>query len=160
MPKKISLLLCLLLPCASTWADTFSTAFCDFSVNFPGKYSIREMLSEDSAGVAAVANATSDTRIAAECWPYIEKPPLDVYANAMQAEMKQRGFIINNVSIDQHSGVAPQVIISGRLKAGGETYHTTSISFMGQRSRLDLSIVERHIASKEHMAFRSSVRLK
>lgn len=160
MPKRICLILCLTLSCASSWADTFTTSFCDFSVNFPGKYSTREMISEETAGIAAVANATRDTRIAAECWPYTEQLPLDAYARAMQAEMKQRGFVINNVSIDRDSGVAPQVIISGRLTAAGETYYTTSISIMGRRSRLDLSIVERHLASKAHTAFRNSVRLK
>jgi len=74
--------------------------------------------------------------------------------------MEQRGFAINSVSIDRNNKLAPQIVISGRLEAGGETYYTTTISIMGKSSRLDLSIVERHLASKAHMTFRESVRWK
>lgn len=160
MIKRLTILLSMSFSCASALADTFSTDFCDFTVDFPAKYSTREMLSEDATGIAAIANATKDTRLAAECWPYIDQLPLDVYAQGMRIEMQQRGFEINNVSIDRETGAAPQVILSGRLSAGGEKYHTTTISLMGPRSRLDLSIVERHPASQAQTIFRNSVRRK
>ncbi|GEM_PF-6095307 len=160
MFKGLCLSLCFSLSCASAWAGTFSTDYCEFSVTFPADYSTREMIYGQSGGIAAVANATRDTRIAAECWPYTDQSPINIYAKAMQAEMEQRGFAINSVSIDRNNKLAPQIVISGRLEAGGETYYTTTISIMGKSSRLDLSIVERHLASKAHMTFRESVRWK
>lgn len=150
----------LLFICSTAAANTFTLDYCDFSVDFPSKYSTREIYVKGSTTIAAMTTTANNTWLEAECWPYIKQLSLHEYARESETEFRNRGIFIKNIVVNKDASIAPQVITSGRIQIGGENYHTTSVSFMGPRSRLDLNIVEREIGSKEHSAFRNSVKRK
>ena len=156
------LLPCLLLtgPLANAESYVFSPEFCDFSVEFPVQYKPKDMILKGVQGAGATAHANSSTSLGAECWPYEQQQPIDIYAQALEIESRQRGVAVSSVFIDKGSKVAQQVVLSGRISAGVESWHIKTVSFIGPRSRLDLTILDRDIASQIQVNFRNSVNRK
>jgi hypothetical protein len=141
---------------ANAGEKVFSPSFCEFSVVFPNGYKPKEMISETAAGIAATGRAGS-TGLSAECWPYEEQVPIQTYAREVASQMRQRGGTVDNVSIET-SKIGEQVIVTSRIKSGSDSFHIKSVSFMGSRTRLDLTIVDREIASSAQINFRNSVK--
>ena len=156
------LLSCLVLTCSLANADgyVFSPNFCDFSVEFPVQYKPKDMILKGTQGAGATAHANSATSLGAECWPYEQQLPIDIYAQALENESRQRGVAVSSVLIDKDSKVARQVVLSGRISAGVKSWHIKTVSFIGPRSRLDLTILDRDIASQTQVNFRNSVKRK
>lgn len=153
------LLSCLLLPCsfANAGGYVFSPNFCDFSVEFPVQYKPKEMILKGTHGAGATAHPNSATSLGAECWPYEQQLSINTYAQGLEDEMRQRGVIINSVLIDNDGGVSPQVILTGRISVGGNMLTIKTVSFIGPRSRLDLTILDRYMVSQTQVSFRNSV---
>lgn len=138
----------------------FSPTFCDFSVEFPVQYKPKDMTLKGAQGAGATAHANSSTSLGAECWPYEQQLPIDTYAQGLENEMRQRGVAVSSVLIDKDSKVARQVVLSGRVSTGGKSLNMKTVSFIGPRSRLDLTILDREIASQTQVDFRNSVKRK
>lgn len=138
----------------------FSPAFCDFSVEFPVQYKPKDLTLNGTQGAGATAHANSSTSLGAECWPYEQQISIDAYAQGLENEARQRGVAISSVLIDKDSKVAQQVILTGRISIGGKSLTMKTVSFIGPRSRLDLTILDRDIASQTQIDFRNSVKRK
>lgn len=150
----------ILLPCSLANASgyIFGPSFCDFSVEFPVQYKAKNMTLNGTQGTGATAHPNSSTSLGAECWPYEQQLPIDSYAQRLENEMRQRGISVSSVLIDTDSKVAQQVILSGRISASGKFLHIKTVSFIGPKSRLDLTILDQDIASQSQVAFRNSVK--
>lgn len=162
MLTRCVLAYCLVLPCslANAGGYVFSPKDCDFSVEFPVQYKPKDMTLKGTQGAGATAHANSSTSLGAECWPYEQQLPIDSYAQGLENEMRQRGVSVSSVLIYKESKVAQQVVLSGRISADGKSLHMKTVSFIGPKSRLDLTILDRDIAGQTQVDFRNSVKRK
>jgi hypothetical protein len=144
---------------ANAGEKVFSPSFCEFSVAFPNGYKPKEMISATATGAAATGRAGS-TGLSAECWPYEKQTPIQTYARELASQMRQRGGIVDNVSIDRNSKMGEQVVVTSRIKSDSELFHIKTVSFMGSRTRLDLTIVDQEIVGSAQINFRNSVKRK
>lgn len=135
----------------------FSPLFCEFSIVFPNGYKPKELISATSTGVAATGRAGS-TGLSAECWPYEKQAPIKTLAQEMAFQVGERGGIVDSVIIDRNSKKGEQVVITSRIKSDNELFHIKTISFIGSRTRFDLIIVDKEIASSAQINFRNSVK--
>lgn len=138
----------------------FSPDFCEFSVEFPTMYEEKQVIVGGELGTGATAQVGSSAFFAAECWSYEEQLPLEQFAQHMEMLAKQRGVSVSSVVVDRNNAIGGQVVLTGVVNAGGETLHIKTISSFGQRTRLDLTMVNSEIVSREILAFRNSVTLK
>ncbi|MGR4068406.1 hypothetical protein [Billgrantia sp. C5P2] len=152
----------LMLPLSSVADEDwwFSPDFCEFSVEFPTAYEEKQVVVGGELGAGATAQVGSSAFFAAECWSYEEQPPLEQFAQHMEMLATQRGVSVSSVVVDRSSTIGGQVVLTGVVNAGGETLHITTISSVGQRTRLDLTMVDNEIVSREKLAFRNSITLK
>ena len=144
---------------AHSAGQNFSPAFCEFSVTFPNGSKPKDMLSATASGAAATGRAGA-AGLSAECWPYENQIPIDTYAQGIASQIQQRGGTVDNVSIDRNGKTGPQVVVTSRLKTGTGMYYVKAISFIGNKSRLDLTVIDKEIASTAQVDFRSSVKRK
>lgn len=137
----------------------FSPSFCEFSVVFPNGYKPKELISATATGAAATGRA-GPAGLSAECWLYEKQAPIQTFAQEIAFQMGQRGGIVDSVIIDRNSKKGEQVIMTSRIKSGNDLFRIKTISFIGLRTRLDLTIVDKEIASSAMINFRNSVKRK
>jgi len=158
---------CALILCAQfyffhpSFADEiFNPKNCEFTVSFPGKYDIQEIFSSTGQSIhMAKTTPGQPTKLSAECWPQQAISPQE-YAKALSPKMADRGIKVHSVSLGK--GYYGEIVtLAGSAGEGPDKYYIRFESFFGTISRLDLLVLEKSpVASKEHLAFRNSVRLK
>jgi len=141
---------------------SFSPISCEFSVEFPAKYKLKEISLGGKHGVIASLSLDTLNNLRAESWALSNHLPVEVYAQQLEDEIRERGVIVNNVMIDKNSKFGDQIILTGRMKLGGETFHVKTVSFIGIKTRLDLIIISDSMMTqaKAQVDFRNSVRRK
>jgi hypothetical protein len=157
----IGILLYLVIGNVSASTFLFSPKNCDFSVEFPNEYKIRELsLGGSQALGAASGRGAGNTRFGAECWRIERKMSIEEIGRGLEEQAKSRGMIISSNIIDKDDKNKVQVIVSGILTTDGKKIHAKLISILGKTTRLDLSIVDSELLKQSHVDFRNSVKLK
>lgn len=141
-------------------AETFTPTNCDFSVSFPGKYEIREIFSATGQSTILAKNPNGlPVKLSAECWPLQSISPQE-YAKSLSPKMAERGIQVHSVNLAK-GNYGDIVTLAGSAGEGSDKYYIRFESFFGPKTRLDLLILEKTaLASKEHLAFRNSVKIK
>lgn len=144
----------------SVSAEIFSPKNCDFSVSFPGKYEIREIFSATGQSTTLAKNPNGlPVKLSAECWPLQSISPQE-YAKSLPPKMAERGIQVHSVNL-ANGNYGDIVTLAGSAGEGSDKYYIRFESFFGPRTRLDLLILEKSaLASKDHLAFRNSVKIK
>lgn len=141
-------------------SEIFSPTNCDFSVSFPGKYEIREMFlpTGQSTSLATTPNG-SPVKLSAECWPLQDISPKE-YAKSLAPKMVERGVLVHSVNLTK-GNYGDVVTLAGSAGEGSDKYYIRLESFFGPKTRLDLLILEKTpVASRDHVDFRNSVKIK
>lgn len=141
-------------------AEIFSPADCDFSVTFPNKYETREIYAPSGQStVLAKSPSGQPVKLSAECWPLQVITPQE-YAKSLSPKMTERGVQVLSVNLAK-GNYGDIVTLAGTAGQGADKYHIRFESFFGPKTRLDLLVLEKSsVASKEHLAFRNSVKIK
>lgn len=138
----------------------FSPECCEFSVEFPTQYKPKQTTLNGVLGTGATARVGESASFGAECWPYVKQLPLEQFAQRMEMQARQRGVSVSSVLVDRNSESVEQIVLTGIINAGGQTLHIKIITYIGQRTRLDLTMVDSEITSRAQLEFRNSVRLR
>lgn len=141
-------------------AEVFSPTSCDFSVEFPSKYETREIFASSGQSTVLAKNSNGQsTKLSAECWSLQAVTPQE-YAKGLYPKMAQRGIQVHSVNIEKVN-FGNIVTLAGSAGQGADKYYIRFESFFGPNTRLDLLVLEKSaMATKDHLAFRNSVRIK
>lgn len=141
-------------------AEVFSPKDCEFSVSFPSKFDTNTIFSPSGESTTQAKNPNGlPVKLSAECWPVQQITPAD-YAKSISKKISEKGIEVQNVIISK-GNLGEIVTLTGIAGSEGQKYYLKFESFWGERTRLDLVVIEKTpIASKEHLLFRNSVRIK
>ncbi len=162
---KKQMFTCMLLSLAITSASAgglvFSPKSCDFSVEFPNEYKIREhSLGGVQALGAASGKGAGNTRFGAECWRIERQLTIEEISRGMEEQAKLRGITISSNIIDKSDKNQVQAMLYGLLTADGKKIHVKLMAIIGKTTRLDLSIIDSELLKQSHVDFRNSVKLQ
>jgi hypothetical protein len=157
----VGVLLCFVISEVSASGAIFSPAACDFSVDFPNEYRIKDItLGGVHALGAASGRGAGNTRFSAECWPIEKNVSIEEIGRRIERQANQRGLSISSNIIDKNDKRGEQAILSGILTVEGKKIHMKLISIIGPSTRLDLIIVDSELLKQSHIDFRNSIKQK
>lgn len=147
-------------PISASAGEYFSPSGCEFSVTFPGRYTTKELTAPDGSTTILAANPSGSlTKLSAECWPRGSISARE-YAKNLGTKFNDRGVQTSSITLENNQN-GEMVVFSGIAGEGAAKLHLRFISHFGQKTRLDLLIIDKKpVASAEHLAFRNSVQSK
>lgn len=132
---------------------------CEYSVTFPNGFKPRNTsLGGVQALGAAIGTGGGNTRFAVECWPNDGQLTLEDFASGVEKSAQDRKLEVLSVVTEEDAGLGGKVFVSGWGMVDSTKIFYKQIIFVGERSRLDVTIVDSVLVSKKHTEFMKSIR--
>ena len=156
----IGAFLCIFGRFTNAQVSTFSPEGCEFAVDFPQGYEIRDVHVEGRAGKLAMSKPYSWGQLSAECWQSKQPANTAKFAKGLEDEVRASGF--TPISVTSRQGkYGPIVLILASSVIQGKKYNLSYEIHLGKSSRMEAKVVQvEFLGVQQDELFRKSVRIK
>jgi hypothetical protein len=137
---------------------TFSPEGCEFALDFPSGYEVRDVHVEGRTGKLAVSKPFSWGQLSAECWRSEQPASVSKFASQLEEQVGRSGFTTTSVTSRQ-AKYGPVVLLLASAVVQGKKYNLSLETHFGKTSRMEAKVVQVELMGvQQDELFRKSVR--